>query len=478
MTTQVLSSSLASLIQKHNLDISIVELQKLWTNIRLDSDFYSQSFATSDNTKIYREFIEFTDFIKKGIFDISPSNYVENGWVPFVRSGDLKDVFVWAEWMIKINEESHKSEIKTELGIGDMLISKVGTIWDVAINLELPVINFSQNVIWIKIKAEYKPISGYLSAFLNCKFWRNQIEQKISGQVQFKITLEDIRTLQIPLPSPSFQSSIASLVQEAHKQRELSKSLYAEAEKILLSELGLLDWKPTEENIDIKTNEEVQLFGRCDAEFFQPKYDELFEKLSKFETRELGSLVDYSKGVEPWTEEYTEDDGVPFVRVSDVDIQGIERIEKKVSFELAKEYDGKYSPKKDDILFTKDGTIGISFVVNKDMEAVLSSAFLRFQKKEAIESEYLALILNSIVCKLQIERLSGGAIIAHLKPSDAMTLKIPILSPAIQSKISSLIISSHEARTHSKELLDRAKRAVEVFIEEDEEAAENFLNIK
>ncbi len=112
------------------------------------------------------------------------------------------------------------------------------------------------------------------------------------------------------------------------------------------------------------------------------------------------------------------------------------------------------------------------------MEAVLSSAFLRFQKKEAIESEYLALILNSIVCKLQIERLSGGAIIAHLKPSDAMTLKIPILSPAIQSKISSLIISSHEARTHSKELLDRAKRAVEVFIEEDEEAAENFLNIK
>lgn len=152
-------------------------------------------------------------------------------------------------------------------------------------------------------------------------------------------------------------------------------------------------------------------------------------------------------------------------------------IEKMVSLELAKSYNGKYSPKKDDLLFTKDGTIGISFVVNEDMTAVLSSAFLRLRKKKQIESEYLALILNSIICKLQIERLSGGAIIAHLKPSDAMTLKIPILSPAIQSKISSLIVSSHEARTRSKELLERSKRAVEVFIEEDEEGAKKLFDI-
>jgi len=105
------------------------------------------------------------------------------------------------------------------------------------------------------------------------------------------------------------------------------------------------------------------------------------------------------------------------------------------------------------------------------MNVILSSAFLKFKKKADIESEYLALILNSIICKLQIERLSGGAIIAHLKPSDAMTLKVPILSPTIQSKISSLIISSHEALNKSKELLEKARRAVEVFIEKDEESA-------
>jgi type I restriction enzyme, S subunit len=110
-------------------------------------------------------------------------------------------------------------------------------------------------------------------------------------------------------------------------------------------------------------------------------------------------------------------------------------------------------------------------VVNEDMDVVLSSAFLKFQKKIEIESEYLALVLNSIICKLQIERLSGGAIIAHLKPSDAMILKIPILSPFIQSKIASLIVSSHESLKLSKDLLEQAKRAVEIFVEKDEECA-------
>lgn len=113
------------------------------------------------------------------------------------------------------------------------------------------------------------------------------------------LLLDDLENLFIPLPSPSFQSSIASLVQTAHSEREKSKSLYAEAEKILLDALDLSDWKPTEENIDIKTSEEVRLFGRCDAEFFQPKYDELFARLSKFEVEELGGVVDYTKGVEP-----------------------------------------------------------------------------------------------------------------------------------------------------------------------------------
>lgn len=107
--------------------------------------------------------------------------------------------------------------------------------------------------------------------------------------------MAQVRQIKIFKSSPLFQSHIAELVQEAHSQRELSKSLYAEAEHVLLRELGLIDWIPTEVGITEKMSVEVQLFGRCDAEFFQSKYDELFEKLAKFQTQKLGDIVDYQK---------------------------------------------------------------------------------------------------------------------------------------------------------------------------------------
>lgn len=466
------------------LNISIINSKALLNWTRIDAEHYQVEYLDFRkkfnhlNTAPLRELV-----VQKIMTGHTPpmKNQEYYGWpIKFIKTNNVRtNKIVW-EFDDFLSEKGNKTIARTSLKNGDILVTIIGATYDVVgrtamvDELLLPA-NINQNIVLIRIDPK-KIGRHYVNLFLNSKYWRLCLWSMSRQTEQVNLNCTEVESIEIPIPSVSFQSEIASSVQLAHAEQEKSKSLYAEAEKILLSELGLLDWKPTEGNIDIKTSDEVRLFGRCDAEFFQPKYDELFERLWKFQIKELGDLVDYIKGIEPWTDEYTENDGVPFVRVSDVDIQGIERIEKKVSFRLADEYDGKYSPKKGDILFTKDGTIGICFVVNENIKAVLSSAFLRFQKKEEIESEYLALILNSIISKLQIERLSGGAIIAHLKPSDAMTLKIPILSPVIQSKISSLIISSHEARKHSKELLERAKRAVEVFIEENEERAIYFLN--
>lgn len=471
MPSQTLSPTLANFIAQHGLDISVVEVKDLWLFCRIEAEFYTVQWTKSDiESVIATAIIGSADY---GTSEALNENWI---WMPTLRLNEFEGYFISqpSKYCYGLNNNTVERLL---LKKGDVLICRTNGnpqyVWKTAIVMEDKPYIFASYL--FRIRTNEKLNAETLTVFLNSKYGRMEIEKysMISNQANFSPA--KFRELHIPLPSQSFQSSIAQMVQTAHTEQEKSKSFYAEAEKVLLGELGLLDWKPTEANIDIKTSNEVQLFGRCDAEFFQPKYDELFERLSKFEVEELGKLVDYEKGTEPWTDEYTENDGVPFVRVSDVDIWGIKDIEKRVSYKLAENYNSKYSPKKDDILFTKDGTIGISFVVNEDMNVVLSGAFLRFSKKKPIESEYLALVLNSIVCKLQIEQLSGWAIIAHLKPSDAMTLKIPILSPQIQSKISSLIISSHQAQKRSKELLEQAKNAVEVFVEEGEEVAEREL---
>ncbi len=472
MSSQLLSPALTSLVQKYNLDISVVEVKNLGIGNRIWSEYYQSHLLWLDNlirkheTCILWDYIEVLTDWKHGWVTFTEK------WVVFIRNQNNK------EWYMDLSDkkyisikESEESK-RAELEVWDILLTTIWTIWESSVVPEwFPRSNINQNLVRIKLRV-LSPY--YISTFFNSKYWRLLLYRFVWWNVQPILNYPNIRNLEIPLPSTTFQSRIAELVQEAHIQRELSKSFYAEAEQILLKELGLIDWTHTEVSITEKMSEEVRLFGRCDAEFFQPKYDELFERLSKFQTQKLGAIVDYQKWVESWADAYSES-GIPFIRVADVSIEGVDTIEKNISTELFAEYGERYSPKKDDILFTKDGTIGISFVVNENMIAVLSGAFLRLQKKIDIESEYLALVLNSVVSKMQIERFSGGAIIAHLKPSDAMEILIPIVSPDIQSLISSLIITSHRAREASKKLLEKAKRAVEIFIEEDETTAGEFL---
>jgi restriction endonuclease S subunit len=52
---------------------------------------------------------------------------------------------------------------------------------------------------------------------------------------------------------------------------------------------------------------------------------------------------------------------------------------------------------------------------------------------------------------------------------------IPLLPLEIQQKIASLVQQSYEARKKSKKLLEIAKRAVEIAIEENEDKAKVYM---
>jgi restriction endonuclease S subunit len=80
---------------------------------------------------------------------------------------------------------------------------------------------------------------------------------------------------------------------------------------------------------------------------------------------------------------------------------------------------------------------------------------------------------------MQVERDGGGSVILHWKPEQVKRLKIPILSLSTQQKIAVLVQKSHEARKKAKELLEVAKRAVEIAIEKNEkEALDYILKVK
>lgn len=89
--------------------------------------------------------------------------------------------------------------------------------------------------------------------------------------------------------------------------------------------------------------------------------------------------------------------------------------------------------------------------------------------------DYLTLVLNSSVVQLQAERAASGAIIQHWKPSEIQQVAIPVLDMAEQQKLSQMVQQSFALRRQSGRLLDCAKRAVELAVEQGEDVAMAWL---
>ena len=216
--------------------------------------------------------------------------------------------------------------------------------------------------------------------------------------------------------------------------------------------------------------------GRLDAEYYQEKFDVLFDKLAEFNTEKLVDIVNISKSIEPGSDVYG-DEGIPFVRVSDLSKYDISEPEIHIPKLIYPNIETLY-PKKDTILLSKDGSVGIAFKVNHDMECVTSSAILHLKIKDTslIQADYLTLVLNSRVVQLQAERDAGGSIIQHWKPSEIEQVLVPILDETTQSSISNLMQQSFELRRKANERLEFAIHAVELAIEQGETEAIKYLS--
>lgn len=202
--------------------------------------------------------------------------------------------------------------------------------------------------------------------------------------------------------------------------------------------------------------------GRLDAEYYQPKYDYLFYQLSKFPTSTIGELTKIDKSIEPGSDAYQET-GVPFIRVSDLSKFGLTDTAIHIDKE---EFNNVIRPQKNTILLSKDGSVGIAYKVEEPLDVITSGAILHLSLISTdVLPDYLTLVLNSPIVRLQAERDAGGSIIQHWKPSEIENVIIPILPMPIQQKISGKIQESFRLRKESEELLNNAKRKVEMTIE-------------
>ncbi len=465
------------------VELKLSEVVEDNETLRIDSEYFKK--ALIDFYKNISNFEKLGSFVKSGyrvvyentkILNISKED--EHLYTRFLQASDLLTPEIIIDNIGFVDNSDWERYPKGRIEKGELLIEVKGKAEKVAIVYDDIPEKILVSGSLFKLKVNNKISREYLLAFLLCKYGSMFKDRSKTNLLISYISKPDLYNIPIPSVSNKFQNEISKLIKQSHIVLKESKILYKEAEELLLKELDLLNFTPSEENIAIKSfKESFAISGRLDGEYYQPKYNELITYIKKTKFDKLDNIVNIKKSIEPGSEAY-QDEGIPFIRVSNITKSGITDTEIHLSKDILKEEDlKKLYPTKDTILLSKDGTVGIAYKIKNETEIITSGALLHLIiKREDVLPEYLTLVLNSLIVQLQADRDAGGSIIKHWKPSEIQEVLIPIIDIAIQTQIEEKIKKSFELKEESRKLLDLAKRAIEIAIEENEDKAEEFIN--
>lgn len=451
---------------------------------RFDSNFFLKEFLKDENlirNKKHKSLKEIgVSLLSFGAYSLNNDvEYIDSG-VPFIRGINMKKGRIDFSNMIHISERANSLLWKSEVKPETVLLSMSGTIGDVAIaskKWKYP-INSNQDI--AKIHTDNKIDPYYLFTFLLSKYGQNYLRREARGSVQQHVFLSQMELFDIPILEDKFMSQIHNTIEFSEELLANSQQAYSDAETLLLETLGLKDFEPSKEPVNIKTfNESFGSSGRLDAEYYQPKYEQVVDRIKTTNYDTLSNLATIKKSIEPGSDTYS-DEGLPFIRVSDYNKFGVSEPDKKLSFSFYKENEeklNKLKPKKETILFSKDGSVGTAYMLRNDANFVTSGAILHLtvRDKTQLIPEYLTLALNSKLVQMQAERDAGGSIILHWRVGEIENVVVPIIDFPIQEKIAELVEESFKLKMQSEQLLELAKTAVEKAIEENEEKAMEYV---
>lgn len=321
-------------------------------------------------------------------------------------------------------------------------------------------ITFNQRTFCIRSK---KVNSMFLYIALQSTFVRLQIENLGRGNNQLNLSKYDLERLQIPMLPQSFQFQVEQLVKSAHAKLDESRYLYTEAENMLLEELGLKDWQPKNENINVKTLSESFLSsGRLDAEYYQSKYDEIEREIaSYYDALEIGNLCFVNqKNTKP-------KDGVQYKYIELSNINSIGEITGcTIDYGENLPTRARQVVKSGDVIVSSiEGSLDSCALVTPEYDNAFCSTGFYIIRSKIITSETLLVLMKLKPIQQLLKKGCSGTILTAINYDNFCNIIIPVPDGKIQTEISSKIQRCFALKAESKCLLEEAKKMVENEIE-------------
>ena len=468
-----------TITKENDLAISVVPMRELNLATRIDAEHYQPHFIAVIDAVKKKDYKKLSDLVSKTITTgHTPSMAEESfygGDVKFIKTDNLRDNHIVENFNHFLSEKGANKLKNALLKEDDIIVTIIGATYDVVGRVarvfpDLGPATINQNISLIRPSIA----SGYLACFLMGKYGKQQLHYLSRQTEQVNLNNAEVADVLVPLPSDAFANKIHTLHNQTHDLYTRSKKLYSEAEQMLLKEINLEGYKGTEEAISVRNFSEALANNRFDAEYWQPDYDVIQNAIKKhkdgYDTFDnLFVIADKKATIEP-DKEYL------YAELADVNgamgtIDNFTAIQGK---ELPSR--GRMSLKKDDVVMSSlDGSLSkIALITSEEKNIIGSTGFFVLRKKE-YEPEVALVLLKSKPIQTLLERQGQGTILSAIPKTSLSRVVLPKLNQTLQKKIKELVLTAHKEKEEAKEILEKAKRAVEIFVEKDETEALKYL---
>lgn len=285
----------------------------------------------------------------------------------------------------------------------------------------------------------------------------------------------DFLLTHLPIPNCllSLNESIKQTIKQALLLRSRSRETYNQAEGILLDEMGLVDWRPKHCLSFVRNYADTQRAGRMDADYFQPKYEEIIHAIQSYPGGydTLGNLINLKdRNYHPNRKQKYK-----YIELANIGGNG------EITGSMQEE--GQNLPTRarrkvsagDVIVSSVEGSLDSIALIGAEYDNALCSTGFYIVNSNNLNSETLLVLLKSTIGQLQLKRGCSGTILTAIGKDETSNIVFPIIRRETQIEIQQKVAEAFALRRRSKHLLECAKRAVELAIEQDEQTALAWL---
>jgi len=449
----------------------VIDRSQLEDTTRIDAEYYGPQYMGLE-AKVLQTKMSIPWKHIKGEFISGPfgsefnvENYVTDGSYRYIRGKDVKPFFLLNDDNVYVSKEDFERLKEYALNEGDILISVVGHTRGIAAVIhteDLPAIFSCKSTAFRGRSVD----PYYLVAYLNCRYGHNLLLRRVRGAAQTGLNMGDLKSLPIFLADGKVQAEIAYLVRAAKSDFDSAKSLFAEAERLLLEGLGFTNFRPKEELSYLSNLSRLVGAHRADAEYFQPAYDALVNRIVDY-ANGCTKLIDIAQPIEADFDPKRYPDRIyRYVELANINsLLG--------TVEGSSETPGNQAPgrakrvlaNRDVIVSRVEGSLSKVALIGEEFTGALASTGFFQLRATGLLPEALLVLCKSIVIQAQLRRESTGTILAAVPTGSLKRVLVPILSDTLQRKVASLVRESHVLLRNAWISFDKAKNKIERMIE-------------